>query len=72
MSAKTTTKKLRRKVRYPGIVTDAEALNVTHQHLRLVLDGKRASKPLIARYRALKEQQQKEENALRGEQKEVA
>ncbi len=43
----------RRRVKFPGIATHAEALGVTRQHLFYVLDGSRTSPHLAAKYRAL-------------------
>lgn len=50
-------KKARRQVRFPGIITDAETLGVTRQHLFAVLIGSRPSQKLTDRYRALKAKQ---------------
>lgn len=47
-------KRVRRQVRFPGLVTDAETLGVHRNHLYLVLAGKRISADLTKRYRALK------------------
>ena len=44
--------------KYPGIVRDATELGVTRVHLWRVLEGERDSDPLMARYSALKRQQQ--------------
>ena len=44
----------RRAVKFPGIVTDAETLGVTRQHLYGVLVGSRQSRRLLNAYRALK------------------
>ncbi len=41
--------------KYHGIVAAAAKLGVSRQHLYLVLDGKRHSTPLMARYNRLKE-----------------
>lgn len=46
--------------RIRGICADAAALGVTHEHLALVLRGKRKSEPLLARYQALKQSQHAE------------
>ncbi len=54
MSATRSKSKPRRQVRFPGLVTDAEALGVHRNHLYLVLSGRRVSKSLTNRYRALK------------------
>jgi len=43
-----------RSVRFPGLLTAAQALGVHRNHLYLVLTGKRTSHRLLARYRALK------------------
>ncbi len=40
--------------KYPGITTDATTLGVHRIHLYLVLDGRRESRSLMARYQALK------------------
>jgi hypothetical protein len=40
-------------VRFPGIMRDARELGVSRIHLYLVLSGKRVSRRLTARYRAL-------------------
>lgn len=45
--------KARRRVKFPGIASHAEALGVSRQHLFYVLDGSRTSPALVARYRAL-------------------
>jgi len=42
------------RIKHPGLIADAEALNVTYQHLFKVLEGQRESKSLLARYKALK------------------
>jgi hypothetical protein len=47
------TPKVGRAVRYRGIGIAAEKLEVTSQHLRLVLNGERQSPPLIKRVRKL-------------------
>ena len=44
----------KRRKRIAGIGRSAAALHVTRQHLRLVIRGSRASKRLLAQYRALK------------------
>lgn len=44
----------RRQVRFPGLVTSAEALGVSRNHLYLVLAGKRVSASLARRYLDLK------------------
>jgi molybdenum-dependent DNA-binding transcriptional regulator ModE len=49
-----------KKTRYKGIVADAKQLGVTYQHLWQVLEGRRESRSLLDRYRALKEQQKAE------------
>lgn len=54
MSSATNSTKLNRTARIAGICADADALGVTRQHLQAVLTGKRESKPLLARYRALR------------------
>jgi hypothetical protein len=41
------------RTRYPGITRHARMLGVTYPHLWQVLTGRRASRRLIARYRAL-------------------
>ena len=43
-----------RRVKYRGIVADAEALNVSRIHLWFVLEGRRESELLLKRYRELK------------------
>jgi hypothetical protein len=43
----------KRRERIAGIGRSAAALQVTRQHLRLVIRGDRVSKSLVARYRAL-------------------
>jgi hypothetical protein len=53
----------KRSKRIAGIVRAAAALYVTRQHLRLVIRGSRASKSLLARYRALKADQAKSAKA---------
>lgn len=45
--------------RHVGMVADACALKVSRFHLWAVLTNRRESKPLLARYRALKLQQGK-------------
>jgi hypothetical protein len=43
--------------RIPGICADAEALGVHRIHLWNVLKGRRESRSLLRRYKALKQQQ---------------
>ena len=52
---KTTVKRKRKQSgwRFRGITRDAERLGVTRVHLYLVLAGKRASRSLMQRYRAI-------------------
>ena len=50
----------KRKWVFRGITEDAEELGVSRQHLWFVLTGKRESKSLSRRYRALKAQQRRE------------
>jgi len=58
MTVTTTNRKIRkRKVRFPGIVADARALEVRYEHLWRCLTGRRSSPPLLARYQQLKERQ---------------
>lgn len=47
----------RGETRFQGIVADAKALGVSRVHLYLVLDGRRQSARLLARYNELKTQQ---------------
>jgi hypothetical protein len=49
--------KKNRGARIKGICADAEFLGVTRMHLWAVLKGHRESKPLLARYTALKVRQ---------------
>lgn len=44
----------RTRTEIPGIVADARALGVSRVHLWMVLNGRRESAPLLARYAALK------------------
>lgn len=55
MSPATTNHPKRRAVKFPGIVTDAERLGVSRQHLFEVLRGARKSRRLLKRYAALKQ-----------------
>jgi hypothetical protein len=50
-------KKPRRQVRFPGIITDAEILGESLQHLFEVLIGRRPSLRLRLAYDGLKKQQ---------------
>lgn len=54
---KTKARKGRNKVRFPGIIADAEALGTHRMHLYQVLAKKRTSHCLMARYRELKASQ---------------
>lgn len=47
----------RRAIRYPGITRDARSLGVAREHLWQVLTGRRKSRSLLKRYRALKHEQ---------------
>lgn len=47
----------KRAKRIRGIVADANALRMSRDHLRLVLNGQRSSPKLLKRYRALKREQ---------------
>jgi hypothetical protein len=49
----------KRRKKIAGIGRAAVALQVTRQHLRLVIRGYRASKSLLARYRMLKAERAK-------------
>lgn len=42
-----------KRVRFPGIMRDAQRLKVSRIHLYLVLTGQRVSHRLLARYQAL-------------------
>lgn len=42
------------RVKYRGLVADAAMLGVHHNHLYMVLSGRRKSTSLLRRYRALK------------------
>ena len=55
----------KRRQRIAGIGCAAAALQVTRQHLRLVILGCRPSKSLLARYKSLKAGQSKAANARR-------
>jgi hypothetical protein len=54
MDSRIKTKGSARKPRIQNIVAAAEALDVNRNHLRLVLNGQRKSRSLLARYEALK------------------
>ena len=47
-------KKHKRRVRFPGLCTDAEDLGVHRNHLYMVLAGLWQSRSLLKRYTALK------------------
>jgi len=47
-------------IKHPGLVADARALGVSYPHLWMVLEGRRESKSLMARYKALKTSQSEE------------
>ena len=53
-------KRKRGPTKYPGIVRDATELGVSRIHLWFVLTKVRNSRPLMARYTALKSQQRKQ------------
>ena len=57
--ATNTTNKTRRQVRFPGIITDAEALGVNRVTLYRVLNGTWKLPGLKSRYDALKASQKK-------------
>ena len=50
----------KRKIKYPGIVKDAELLGISRKQLFCVLEGERPSKSLTRRYHELKARQEEE------------
>ena len=57
MLRETKGKRIKNRVRFPGIVEHAAKLGVTRIHLWMVLTGDRESKRLLRRYRELKRQE---------------
>ena len=60
MATNTRGRKKGGKNRFKGVVADARALEVSTEHLHLVLAGKRISPVLLQRYRELKSRQSAE------------
>jgi hypothetical protein len=60
----TLTRRGRGPTRYKGIGEDARALGVTRNWLRIVLDGRGTSAPLLERYRRLKAANHPDKRAL--------